>query len=142
MLGDTAEKSKNPLKKAMRRRNAKTVTFNPPTYYEANGIDWSDAEAEVEGTGLVNGNAESRRNGGQLDRDRANGDGNNGQHGALEGQAAAAASVIANGVPSNGNTGRGMNRAILWLAYELIFYRCRRHEITKYRDSAHRLIPK
>lgn len=48
MLGDTAEKPKNPLKKAMRRRNAKTVTFNPPTYYEANEPDWSDVEAENE----------------------------------------------------------------------------------------------
>ena len=68
MLGDTAEKSKNPLKKAMRRRNAKTVTFNPPTYYEANEPDWSDIEAENENT-MGNGPIASRRNGGaQVDR--------------------------------------------------------------------------
>ena len=44
MLGDTAEKSKNPLKKAMRRRNAKTVQFAPPTYVEAEVIDYSSDE--------------------------------------------------------------------------------------------------
>jgi hypothetical protein len=112
MLGDTAEKSKNPLKKAMRRRNAKTVTFNPPTYYEATEIDWSDAEAENEGMVPANGNAESRRNGGQLDRDRANGNGTSGANGTLDGQAAAvAASVVANVVanvaPTNGISIRG-----------------------------------
>jgi len=69
MLGDTAEKSKNPLKKAMRRRNAKTVTFNPPTYYDANEPDWSDIEAEIEG-GVSNGNANHGRNGGaHVDRE-------------------------------------------------------------------------
>lgn len=62
MLGDTAEKSKNPIKKAMRRRNAKTVTFNPPTYYEAHEPDWSDIEAENEG-GASSGNANPSRNG-------------------------------------------------------------------------------
>jgi len=62
MLGDTAEKSKNPLKKAIRRRNAKTVTFNPPTYHEANEPDWSDIEAENE-SALSNGNVSSGRNG-------------------------------------------------------------------------------
>jgi len=62
MLGDTAEKSKNPLKKAMRRRNAKTVTFNPPTYYEAHEPDWSDIEAENEG-GMNSGNVNPSRNG-------------------------------------------------------------------------------
>lgn len=40
MLGDNSEKSKNPLKKAMRRRNAKTVSFNPPTYIEASDVDF------------------------------------------------------------------------------------------------------
>jgi hypothetical protein len=71
MLHDTAEKSKNPLKKAMRRRNAKTVTFNPPTYFEAADIDWSDVEQEAEGAPGVIGSAEARRNGGQLDRSGA-----------------------------------------------------------------------
>jgi len=44
MLGDTAEKTKNPLKKAMRRRNAKTVTFTAPTYVEASDYDYSSDE--------------------------------------------------------------------------------------------------
>ncbi|EED14881.1 SH3 domain protein, putative [Talaromyces stipitatus ATCC 10500] len=46
MLGDNAEKSKNPLKKAMRRRNAKTVTFASPTFFEASDIDYSTEEEE------------------------------------------------------------------------------------------------
>jgi hypothetical protein len=44
MLGDTAEKTKNPLKKAMRRRNAKTVQFGLPTYVEASDYDYSSDE--------------------------------------------------------------------------------------------------
>jgi hypothetical protein len=48
MLGDTAEKSKNPLKKAMRRRNAKTVQFAPPTYVEASDYHYSSDEGEGE----------------------------------------------------------------------------------------------
>ncbi|KAF2681667.1 hypothetical protein K458DRAFT_77434 [Lentithecium fluviatile CBS 122367] len=44
MLGDTAEKTKNPLKKAMRRRNAKTVQFGPPEYVEASDYDYSSDE--------------------------------------------------------------------------------------------------
>jgi hypothetical protein len=48
MLSDTAhEKTKNPLKKAMRRRNTKTVTFTAPTYVEASDYDYStDEEGE------------------------------------------------------------------------------------------------
>ncbi|KAL4791711.1 hypothetical protein BDV19DRAFT_289286 [Aspergillus venezuelensis] len=47
MLGDNLEKSKNPLKKAMRRRNAKTVQFTSPTYIEASDVDYStDEEAD------------------------------------------------------------------------------------------------
>jgi hypothetical protein len=49
MLGDQAEKSKNPLKKAMRRRNAKTVQFAAPTYVEASDIDYSSDEEDGEG---------------------------------------------------------------------------------------------
>jgi len=49
MLGDQAEKSKNPLKKAIRRRNAKTVTFTAPTYVEASDIDYSTDEEGGEG---------------------------------------------------------------------------------------------
>lgn len=48
MLSDNAhEKSKNPLKKAMRRRNAKTVAFAAPTYVEASEYEYStDEEGE------------------------------------------------------------------------------------------------
>ena len=49
MLGDQAEKTKNPLKKAIRRRNAKTVTFAAPTYVEASDIDYSTDEEDGEG---------------------------------------------------------------------------------------------
>ncbi len=46
MLGDNPEKSKNPLKKAMRRRNAKTVQFTAPTYFEALEVEYSSEEEE------------------------------------------------------------------------------------------------
>ena len=49
MLGDNPEKSINPLKKAMRRRNAKTVQFTAPTYYEASDIEYSSDEEGDEG---------------------------------------------------------------------------------------------
>lgn len=48
MLGDNTEKSKNPLKKAMRRRNAKTVQFCAPTYVEASDVEYSTDEEEGE----------------------------------------------------------------------------------------------
>ena len=49
MLGDNPEKSRNPLKKAMRRRNAKTVQFAEPTYYEPSDNDYTtDEENEDE----------------------------------------------------------------------------------------------
>ncbi|KAF2199213.1 hypothetical protein GQ43DRAFT_125912 [Delitschia confertaspora ATCC 74209] len=50
MLGDMAEKSKNPLKKAIRRRNAKTVHFDDPTntYVEASDYDYSSDEENGE----------------------------------------------------------------------------------------------
>ncbi|KAF2438627.1 hypothetical protein P171DRAFT_526266 [Karstenula rhodostoma CBS 690.94] len=44
MLGDTAEKTMNPLKKAMRRRNAKTVQFAQPQYFEPSDYDYSSDE--------------------------------------------------------------------------------------------------
>lgn len=46
MLGDNLEKPKNPLKKAILRRNAKQVQFTAPTYYEASDIDYSTEEDE------------------------------------------------------------------------------------------------
>lgn len=58
MLGDNTEKSKNPLKKAMRRRNAKTVQFSAPTYYEPSEYDYSDEEEEGEDSALDPDNQE------------------------------------------------------------------------------------
>ena len=49
MLGDQEPKTKNPLKKAIRKRNAKTVTFTAPTYVEASDVDYSTDEEEGEG---------------------------------------------------------------------------------------------
>ncbi|KAJ5351292.1 hypothetical protein N7452_000266 [Penicillium brevicompactum] len=49
MLGDNNEKSKNPLKKAMRRRNAKTVNFGAPTYIDASDVDYSSDEDSEHG---------------------------------------------------------------------------------------------
>ncbi len=46
MLGDNPEKSKNPLKKAMRRRNAKTVQFAAPQYFEPSDFEYSDEEED------------------------------------------------------------------------------------------------
>ncbi|KAL8822776.1 MAG: hypothetical protein Q9191_006492, partial [Dirinaria sp. TL-2023a] len=61
MLGDNPEKSKNPLKKAMRRRNAKTVQFTAPTYVEASDIDYSTDEEE-DGEGDYFGQAQADEN--------------------------------------------------------------------------------
>lgn len=55
MLGDNPEKSKNPLKKAMRRRNAKTVQFSAPTYVEASDVDYSSDEEDTEAGFYGNG---------------------------------------------------------------------------------------
>ena len=65
MLGDNPEKSKNPLKKAMRRRNAKTVQFTAPTYVEASDNDYSteeeeDGEGDYFGQGQVDESADSQ----------------------------------------------------------------------------------
>ncbi len=49
MLGDNTEKSKNPLKNAMRRRNAKKVQFSAPTYVEASDVEYSSDEDDGEG---------------------------------------------------------------------------------------------
>ena len=55
MLGDEEEKKPgnplNPLKKAMRRRNAKTVQFSAPSYVEPSDNDYSSDEEEEEGNG-------------------------------------------------------------------------------------------
>ncbi|KAF8249530.1 hypothetical protein K440DRAFT_649252 [Wilcoxina mikolae CBS 423.85] len=47
MLSDSVhEKSRNPLRKAMRRRNAKTVAFTDPIYHEASEYDYTTEEEE------------------------------------------------------------------------------------------------
>ncbi|KAK5109280.1 hypothetical protein LTR62_007154 [Meristemomyces frigidus] len=46
MLSDNSEKTRNPLKIAMRRRNAKTVQFAAPTYVEASDYDYSTDEED------------------------------------------------------------------------------------------------
>lgn len=48
MLGDNSDKPKNPLKQAIRRRNAKSVHFAAPTYYEASEVDYSTEEEDGE----------------------------------------------------------------------------------------------
>lgn len=47
MLSDSTEKSRNPIKKAMRRRNAKTVQFAAPTYVEASDNEYSSEDEEA-----------------------------------------------------------------------------------------------
>lgn len=52
MLGDQAEKAKNPIKTAMRRRKAKNVSFAAPTFVDYSDYDYDtedeeDAEAEL-----------------------------------------------------------------------------------------------
>lgn len=46
MLGDTAEKTKNTIKTAMRRRKTKTVAFAAPTYVDYSDHDVSSDEGE------------------------------------------------------------------------------------------------
>lgn len=48
MLGDQAEKTRNPLRSAMKRRKAKTVTFTAPTYVDYSDIDYSTDEEDLE----------------------------------------------------------------------------------------------
>jgi hypothetical protein len=48
MLGDQAEKTRNPIKSAMKRRKAKTVTFAAPTYVDYSDIDYSTDEEDLE----------------------------------------------------------------------------------------------
>ncbi|GAB1320406.1 protein phosphatase regulator [Madurella fahalii] len=48
MLGDQAEKTRNPIKSAMKRRKTKTVQFAAPTYVDYSDIDYSTEEEDVE----------------------------------------------------------------------------------------------
>ena len=55
------EKSKNPLKKAIKRRNARTVQFAAPTYVEASDYD-SDTDEEDDAMlaeAYINSNAQT-----------------------------------------------------------------------------------
>ncbi|KAH7342917.1 hypothetical protein BKA65DRAFT_587174 [Rhexocercosporidium sp. MPI-PUGE-AT-0058] len=67
MLGDQEAKSKNPLKKAIRRRNAKTVTFTAPTYVEASDIDYSTDEDDGDGD-FYDQKGQQEQNGDQQDQ--------------------------------------------------------------------------
>ena len=53
MLGDEEDKKTgnplNPLKKAMRKRNAKTVQFAAPSYVEPSDVEYSSDEEEGHG---------------------------------------------------------------------------------------------
>ncbi|KAL2024493.1 hypothetical protein VTK56DRAFT_8304 [Thermocarpiscus australiensis] len=48
MLGDQAEKARNPIKSAMKRRKTKTVQFAAPTYVDYSDVDYSTGEEDVE----------------------------------------------------------------------------------------------
>jgi hypothetical protein len=52
MLGDQAERPKNPLKSAMRRRKAKTVTFTQPTYIDPSDYEYSSEEEDADADSL------------------------------------------------------------------------------------------
>jgi len=49
MLGDQAEKPRNPIKTAIKRRKTKTVTFTAPTYVDYSDFDYSSDEEDAEG---------------------------------------------------------------------------------------------
>ncbi|KAL8946702.1 MAG: hypothetical protein Q9222_006936 [Ikaeria aurantiellina] len=57
---DNTEKTRNPLKKAMKRRGGRSVQFAAPTYFEAFDVDYSTEEEEEEGEGEYLPNEEER----------------------------------------------------------------------------------
>lgn len=59
MLDDQNTKTRNPLKKAMKRRG-KTVQFTAPTYFEASDVEYSTEEEGEEGEGEYLPNEEDR----------------------------------------------------------------------------------
>ncbi|KAK5122175.1 hypothetical protein LTR85_004421 [Meristemomyces frigidus] len=74
MLSDNSEKTRNPLKKAMRRRNAKTVQFAAPTYVEASDYDYSTEDEEhamIDPYGGAGAAEEPQQNGHAEDPDAA-----------------------------------------------------------------------
>ena len=72
MLSDNLEKTRNPLKKAMRRRNAKTVTFTDPTYVEASDYDYSDDEDKPTTGSEPTETARQKQKGLEIETARAN----------------------------------------------------------------------
>ncbi|KAI4092553.1 MAG: hypothetical protein LQ344_003399 [Seirophora lacunosa] len=60
MLADPVEKAKNPLTKAIKRRNAKKVQFSPPTYVEASDVEYSTEDEDEEADGEYLPNEEDR----------------------------------------------------------------------------------
>lgn len=77
MLGDEEEKKPgnplNPLKKAMRRRNAKTVQFAAPSYVEPSDVEYSTDEED--GNGEYIGLEQDRVTAQSNDQGRPNDDG-------------------------------------------------------------------
>lgn len=65
MLGDQAEKTRNPLKSAMKRRKAKTVTFTAPTYVDYSDIDYSTDEEDLEAEALAQQQQQAQQSGSQ-----------------------------------------------------------------------------
>lgn len=59
-LTDDPGRSKNPLKKAMRRRNAKKVEFSTPTYYEPDPRIWPPEEGDEDEDGLPSDDAQAQ----------------------------------------------------------------------------------
>ncbi|CAJ2507075.1 Uu.00g082610.m01.CDS01 [Anthostomella pinea] len=78
MLGDQAEKTKNPIKTAIRRRQKKTVAFAPPTY-----VDYSDFDYSTDEEGQ-DGDAQSQEQGGQQQDKQQQTDAHNNATEALE----------------------------------------------------------
>lgn len=59
MLGDTIDKTKNPLKKAMKRRTDKRVTFTAPTFVEPSDYEFSSEEETGDDISPPNGSSRS-----------------------------------------------------------------------------------
>ncbi|KAB5570199.1 hypothetical protein GE09DRAFT_1217638 [Coniochaeta sp. 2T2.1] len=65
MLGDQAEKTRNPLKSAMKRRKAKTVTFTAPTYVDYSDFDYSTEEEDLEAEFMAQQQQQAQQSNGQ-----------------------------------------------------------------------------
>ena len=69
MLGDQAEKSRNPLRTAMKRRKTKTVAFAQPTYVDYSEIEYSTDEEDLESEYFSQQDAQARQSGSQAASD-------------------------------------------------------------------------